>query len=132
MGKFSCKCGNVIADQSTNLPYKADLLPDTLYFEASNQITDLVHSLVKYTKEGKRKEWIEQYFFKGYPEDLTDEQLINDIFSRKISESTKQIYQCVNCGRIWIQIEDTNRFTSFMPEDESECWDILKFPKNDI
>lgn len=132
MSKLSCTCGNVIADHTANLPYKADLLPDTLFFKAFDQITELIDSLIKYTKEGKREEWIKQNFNEGYPQDLTDTQMIGDIFSFRIMDFKKQIYQCVNCGRILIQIGNTNRFTSFVPEDESECWDILKLIKQDI
>lgn len=124
MSKLKCKCGHVISDTTDNLSYKADLMPNQLFYVAFDKIEEVIDSLLEATKRNKRNTWIENHFSNQYPRDLTDTQMICDIFTSKVTDLGKDIYQCQNCGRIWIQKGHTDRFTSFMPDDDD--WkDIL-------
>ncbi len=86
--------------------------------------------MIEATKNGKRKEWIEENFaVPPYPMNLTDTQMIGDIFDRLYFDLRREMYQCEKCGRIWIQQPNSKFFVSFLPEIEH--WkDILT--KNDI
>ena len=125
MSKLGCKCGHVIVDQTDCLPYKGEIIPDKTFYDFFDKISDGIESLVEATKNGKRKEWIEQNFAAPpYPMDLTDAQMIGDIFSNFYNDLIKRIYQCENCGRIWIQVQNTNNYVPFLPET-ADWKDIL-------
>ena len=124
MSKLRCNCNHVISDTTDNLPYKADLIPDQSFYVAFDRIEEVIDSLIEATKRNERNVWIENQFGKQYPKDLTDTQMICDIFTSRVTDLGKTIYQCENCGRILIQKGHTDRFISFAPEN-SDWKDIL-------
>jgi hypothetical protein len=101
-----------------NLPYKADVLPDQFFYDAFDRIEEVIDSLIEASKKDQRKHWIESQFSSQYPKDLTDTQMIGDIFSSRFSDINRDIYQCENCGRILIQRGNSNLFVFFKPEDD--------------
>jgi hypothetical protein len=125
MSKFLCDCGHVIIDQTDNLSYKADFIPDQHQEYLYQHIPDALAGLIKATQEGRRTDWIRQNFCDGYPIDLTDESLVADLIGRYYLNSLRQMYQCEQCGRLWVQIGKANKYASFLPEDETGR-DILR------
>jgi hypothetical protein len=55
-------------------------------------------------------------FLPGYPTDLNKSQMIHDLLTSYLANKTQTIYECENCGRIWIQVGQTNQFRSFYPD----------------
>lgn len=87
---IKCSCGNPIHDITDNIPYKARFIPDKLWFGMLDEICAGVE--------------------KGLPkEELTE--LIYD----KIYDNSKDMYQCMECGRIYIEDKDVS-FAVFEPE----------------
>ncbi|WP_224995121.1 hypothetical protein, partial [Cesiribacter sp. SM1] len=124
MSKLRCKCDHVISDTTDNLPYKADLIPDQSFYTSLDRIEESIDSLIEATKRNERIMWIKNHFSEQYPKDLTDTQMIYDIITSKLFDLNKKVYQCENCGRIWIQKGHSDRFVSFTPEND-EWKDIL-------
>ena len=129
MSKLGCVCGHVIRDNTMNIPYKAIFLRDQDW----NSYTDYrgdIDSFLEALKNGNREKWISDYFSKSYPTDLSDSSIIDDIISKHKTEYEGELYQCENCGRIKIQVQDKNQFASFIPEDDN-FRDIFKKYKID-
>lgn len=118
MGKLGCKCGHTIVDQSDSLAYKAQLIPDKCFYEFFDRIEQAIVELIEATKNNKREDWIKRKFpSSSYPMDLRDEQMIDDLFDSYYSDLKKDIFQCENCGRIYIE-QKNNQFISFLPESD--------------
>jgi len=129
MSKIRCECGHVIVDQTDNLQYKADIIPDTALYPLFDRLDDIVDTLTDAIQNGKKKEWIDKYFDQSYPRDLSNSSMMRDLFLRHYADVSKQIYQCEGCGRILIQKDKTLSFVTFKPE--SDDWaGILNNPPN--
>ncbi len=129
MSKLGCVCGHVIRDNTTNIPYKAIFLRDQDWKSYTNYRDD-IDSFLEALRNGSREKWISDYFSKSYPTDLSDSSIIDDIISNHQTEYEGDLYQCENCGRIKIQVQDKNLFASFIPEDDN-FRDIFKKYKID-
>ena len=117
MGKLKCKCGHIIVDQTDNLEYKGYVLSDTLVDDVSINLTNNIDSLTESLKKGKKTEWIKKHFqVPPYPMDLKESSMIHDLLN--VSDKTKEIFECENCGRIAIEFGDTNQFRFFTPESD--------------
>ena len=117
MGKLKCKCGYLIVDQADNLEYKGYVLPDTYVDDVSERLTNNMDSLHEANKNGNRLEWIKEKFEPGYPTDLKDSSMIHDLLN--VIDRTQDIFECENCGRIAIQVGQTDEFKFFTPDSEN-------------
>ena len=119
MSKLTCKCGHIIVDQSDSISYKGYILPDTLLDEVSTTLTDGIDELLEAIKVNKRTEWSKKHFtVPPYPTDIKDSSMIHDLLSDKLVESTQDIFECENCGRIAIQVGQSDRFKFFSPDSD--------------
>jgi hypothetical protein len=117
MSKLGCVCGHTIVDQTNDIPYKAKFIRDQ-DFESLIEYAGVVASFADAVKDGKRDEWILNYFKVAYSASISNADVIFDITSGYTRDFESEIFQCENCGRIKIQVRDTNSFASFMPEDD--------------
>jgi hypothetical protein len=63
--------------------------------------------------------WIIERFGAEYPHDLVDRDVLNDAITGHFDQWSLAVYQCENCGRLWVQEEPyTNRYRPFHPEGE--------------
>ena len=117
MAKLRCQCGYLIVDQADNLPYKGRILrdqaADRFFDRTSNDIAMFVEAILK----GKRQDWLVNNFI---PADTDTAGAIHDIVAGYfILKESITIYQCEQCGRIWIQEQaQSNTFRSFAPDGE--------------
>lgn len=119
MAKLGCICGNTIVDQADNLPYKGYILPDTELERTSDILSNTIDSLSDATKQSKRLEWIKEKFtVPPYTTDLSDSSMVHDIISSLLVDKKQDIFECENCGRIAIQVGQTNHFKFYKPETE--------------
>src|ERR1700754_1425748 len=119
MEKLRCKCGHVIVDQTDNIPYKRYILPVTQNVKVSDAICSYIDTLIEAIQSNKRLDWIDQNFsVPPYPTDLKNSDMIHDLLTGKLVETTQDIFECENCGRIAIQIGQTNLFEFFKPESD--------------
>ena len=88
---FYCKCGNRISDTTDMISYKAHVIPDQDWDNFVDEICDAIES-----KETDR------------------EKVIQNFFSKTLN-ADKLMYQCTQCGCIFIDDED-NTLRSFVPE----------------
>jgi hypothetical protein len=119
--EFKCKCGHLIED-GEDLNYKAKLLPDIEFDAYTDQIDAQINEFIVMIMDGKREEWMESHFMEGYPRDLSNAQMLGDVLNWIYLGKTKEVFQCENCNRLWIEKNGVN--LSFSPE-EGDAGSIL-------
>lgn len=122
--KLKCKCGYIIRDQKSDLPYKGEIIRDQSFENFYEAPSRMAGEFIQAIKDGKRDEWIE--FFYGRKLKLTDSEVIFGIYDRASVQNGVMILQCEYCGRIFIQKEPKDSgFVCFKPED-NDCKGILE------
>ena len=117
MSKLGCICGHTIVDQTDNIPYKAKFIRDQDQ-ETFWKYADDIASFIDAIQSNRRDAWIKSYFSENYPPAIDNASIIFDIVSYHERGLAGELYQCENCGRVKIEVEDTNQFASFRPEDD--------------
>ncbi len=93
MSRFICYCGYVIRDTSDYLSYKGSIMPDQDEYDYLDYVSEIIESKCPY-----RKKLVDEFYF-------------------KIPDMTKTVYQCSQCGRLYI--EDNNELFCFRPENHN-------------
>ena len=100
--KFNCRCEYIFVDQTDDLPYKGNIIPDQSYEDICAAIDVLIES--------------------EKPSDLLErDKMIAPIMNPK---GERDIFQCPDCGRIHI-CGLGSRVFSFKPEDEDVPKNLL-------
>ncbi len=124
MSKLGCICGHTIVDQTIDIAYKANFIRDQDFDTIANWTTD-VENFINAVKNGRRDQWLNEYFGSDVYKTISDSSVVFDISSRHTLDYKSTIYLCEKCGRIKIQIGNSNKFLSFSPEDK-EWPDLFK------
>jgi hypothetical protein len=118
MSRLGCVCGHTITDQTDNISYKAKFIRDQDFEGYSGRYTNDIESFIEAIKNNRRDEWIRNYFSETYPTAISNSSIVFDIVSVQTSGFEGDLYQCENCGRVKIQVQDKNLYASFAPEDD--------------
>ena len=119
MSKLRCACGNVIRDQTVDLPYKALFFADADY-EAFEKFVDFCGDLIRAREAGRQIEFVKQHFGEGYPSDLDITDIISDDLAGLRAVFGHTMYECETCGRLWINnIIGNNDYYPYVPEGEA-------------
>jgi len=119
MSKLKCKCGHIITDVTDSIPYKGYILPDTKWEDVSSALTDNIDTFIDAIQSNQRLDWIKKHFsVPPYPTDLKDSSIIYDSISNTLLEAKQDIFECENCGRIAIEVGQTNHFKFFSPDTD--------------
>lgn len=98
--KMKCNCGNTILDITDALSYKAHYIPD----EDWHEVMEKIDGYIEERNQDKGKLCMEM--------------------RKTIIEKTRLIYQCTNCGKIYIEDKEEN-LIEFNPLN-NENTDVLK------
>ena len=119
MSKLRCLCGHQIVDQADYLPYKAYLIADEDEENFFQFIVSVLEKFVLAREHGKLEEVFGGSFLEAYVKDSGLKDFLNDVLAGGYSESGRHLYECEQCGRIWIQARDKNeKFYPYMPEKD--------------
>jgi hypothetical protein len=102
--KIGCSCGEVIRDQSDDLPDKAHLVPDEIWFTVFDRLDSIIGDAV----QGRMK--------------LEDAQRAA---MQAVWDASRPIWQCRACGRIYIE-NPKRDLGIFVPASETEERMILR------
>jgi hypothetical protein len=123
MSKLGCTCGYAICDQSDQLPYKGCVLKDQ---DREAVLEGIASDVALYIKSllGKDKgEWIAQF---PWLQDKKNGAVIWGIMTQYCLKYPVDLYECENCGRLWVQKGvRSQEFVSYMPES-SEIRAVLQ------
>ncbi len=118
--KIFCECGYVIYNNSDAISYKARFTANQdssdLFDKIEEQIKKLVTN-IEYTASNK------------IDVDVLIEDTMTDV-SETISDYSRTIYQCSECGRLFI---DNSQFHThvFIPQDDSVPKNLMRSIKGD-
>jgi hypothetical protein len=116
--RILCRCGHLIVDIADALPYKATIIPDTLW----NDMMEWEYKVAEFVlakAEGNRDAWIIQTFGEQYPRDMHDREIVIDLLSGYfIRHGRDTAHQCESCGRLWLMKPSSDRLCAFKPEDD--------------
>ncbi len=116
MSKFKCYCGNIIRDQTDNVPYKAEYFADENYEANDGKLVTFLAHLVEATEKGEQAVFRRQF---PNPEELDISAFISDNIASFQGRFGRFLYECEECGRLWVQYDRRrNLYTSYMPETE--------------
>lgn len=114
-----CLCGNIIVDQTDNLPYKGEFFADQDYDAYYGSLIDFLTAFITARESGKEEEFIEEHFTSAYPKNVKLLDIINDTIAASSAAFNHTMYECEVCGRIWMQtIARNNVFVPYFPETE--------------
>ncbi|WP_336355495.1 hypothetical protein [Pseudomonas granadensis] len=105
----------MITDQTDSLPYKASLLRD----EVENEFWDEVHRDLKPLVESAEfgdKAAIADALGQFSPS-LSAADKLQDRISSLYIQRMSTAYECQNCGRLWVQKQNSEKFVSYVPEE---------------
>ena len=103
MGKFSCHCGYVIHDSVYPCASSGSLLWEPEFETASGEINNAVTDFLLAATGGRKADWVRSYFGEGYPSDLSDADVIDDIYTKVSHDKGRSVYQCPACGRLYVK-----------------------------
>ena len=117
MSKLQCICGELIRDNTDQLPYKGYVFTDIEFFGLFEKMSKDIAGFIQARLDGHEERWLAEYF-KGESK-MTDEDLVHTIIARHLIHSNMDAYQCPKCGRIHIERRDNSqRFDSFAPDEK--------------
>lgn len=114
--KFKCFCGNIIRDQTDNLPHKAEYFADEDYEANYGELVTFLAHLVEATENGEQAAFRETY---PNPKELDIADFISDNIAGFRARFGHHQYECEQCGRLWLQYDPRNNlYASYAPETE--------------
>ncbi len=119
MSKMRCKCGYVIIDQTDSLPYKAYFLPDQDVDDALYAPIGNVAGFIEARERGDEEGFLQKQGIKkmGASPEQTLESSLDRLILDPRSVFQREMYECENCGRIWLEARSSgNEWVSYLPE----------------
>jgi hypothetical protein len=119
--KFLCTCGHVIRDQTDYLHYKAQFIPDEDEEADFSVVAKALEAFITARETGNQEDFLHNHFGEDYPKDLDTESIISDLLAG-VTRSARFIYECENCGRVFIQKQrgyGENVYGIYMPEGDT-------------
>lgn len=111
-------------DQTDDLPYKGWVTRDK-HEDRTRTAARSIAAFFHACAEGGRSGWLSERFGKAYPQDLSDETVVTDLLGLETDHVRLLLYQCPECGRLWLQGRRQSDWLSFFPEDDvSDALDV--------
>jgi len=130
MGKFGCTCGHAISDVIEPNEVTGQVLSNRCYDAYFDQVSDWIEEFIVYREAGDLEPWLMKRFGEKYPRSLPISSIIHDILTGRFIELTLAMYECDECGRLWIQEEPgKNVYHGYSPDEPKKRKKALGFNK---
>lgn len=116
MSKLLCICGHTIVDQTESLSYKAYFLADEDIDECIQSTADAIEKFIFAREQGKLDEFFSGTSDEVYTKDSEVGDFINGVIAAGYSVWSRDMYECEQCGRIWLASTNKKGFFSYFPE----------------
>jgi hypothetical protein len=130
MSKFGCTCGHTIVDQTDFLPYMAHIREDEDTQKPVELLADLLSQYWDARQQGQEADFMRHYeLSRGATENWAEivvrqlaeqslSQVLADLIAPFWNNYDRTIYECEDCGRLWVQMED-GHFVAYLPETDT-------------
>jgi len=114
---MKCKCGNIISNIVFPCSTEGSIISQQNEEVLEREFVTEVKAFLSAVSSGRRDKWLVAKFGKDYPKDLSDADIILDLYTTTSDRYKLSIAECEKCGRIWIQETiGKNRYCSFSPD----------------
>jgi len=96
MANFKCKCGYLMGMRTGNEPYEHRLIQSNIWFKKYFDFIDSLPPIIDVKKD-------------------EDDEL--DRITSMFMDGSRSLLRCPECGRIYIDFNDDNKYKMFKPED---------------
>ena len=121
MGKFGCTCGNVISDVAIPNEVTGFVLSDKSSDVFYSAISEVVGDFLKNFQSDSIEDWRAKHFNEIYPKDEPPGEMIHDVLTARLMDVTLAMFECDECGRLWIQESPgVNKYKAYSPDDGPE------------
>lgn len=130
MSKLGCTCGNVIRDQTDDLPYKSYIRDDEDVQKPIELLADMLSQYWEAWQRGQEAEFVRQVELAGGATEEWADVVVRQLAKQSLSQVLadlifpfwnnydRAIYECEDCGRLWVEMDD-NHFVSYLPETDT-------------
>jgi hypothetical protein len=129
MSKFRCTCGHVIVDQTDCLPYKAYIREDENTQKPVELLAALLAQYCDALQQGRGPAFVKDYLLnlgETWDADYYPDRPLPEVLGRLIfpfwNNYDRSIYECEQCGRLWVQRESVaraNAYAPYVPESDT-------------
>jgi hypothetical protein len=118
VSKLGCTCGNVIIDQTDDLPNKGRILKDQDKEKVFGEIASALAAYFAAFESGNLDEWLQQY---PWAREKNHEFVIFGMVAEWCRGFAVDIYECEACGRLLVQEKHlSQQFVSYSPDASDE------------
>jgi len=103
MSKMSCHCGGVISDVVVPSPTEGWLFREQDEEGYYDVVCGDIVSFFAAVREGRREDWIRQFFTPEFPTDIGDESMVHAIITFHARRVKLSVCECSECGRLYVQ-----------------------------
>lgn len=86
--------------------------------QLSDDLWNKLDEIIKGLKMHRENKAILHFNNRPWPADATDEDIVGMMFSDWLNRITKEIFQCLHCGRLMIWHRKEQRFIFFSPDGD--------------
>lgn len=120
MSFFRCRCGHIITDSTDRLPYKAYVRVDADGHDPVAALARMLGDFIEARSHGEQRAFLSTIYSPKWV-DIVDQKDLVAIFDDLIDEFwyrfERCLYECEECGRIWIQRDD-DIFVPYLSETD--------------
>jgi hypothetical protein len=129
LSRIGCICGHTIDDNTDSLPYKASFIPDEDNQLPYRLLAKSVVGLLNAREQGTQREYLDAFLTRlgwvrplQWIENLLDEEDLEKIldgmvFTVWMGLYERTLYECDDCGRLWVEVDDQH-YASYLPEGD--------------
>ncbi|MBT5021103.1 MAG: hypothetical protein HON04_20420 [Planctomicrobium sp.] len=118
MGKFGCTCGNIISDVIAPNDVTGFVLSDKSSEIFCESISDVIGDFFNHFNADTIEEWRAKHFNEMYPTSEPLGEMIHDVLFSRLMDVTLGMFECDECGRLWVQESPTvNKYKAYSPDD---------------
>lgn len=115
MSRFFCSCTAITQDDDfPDAQFVA--YPQPVRIKIEERIAESVAKYFASASGPERIHWLADYFHAGYPTDLSDKDVIEDIVTKESMDGLISMFRCPVCDRLWLCDPVTELWESFRPE----------------
>lgn len=119
MSKFACHCGNTISDSTYPSATEGFVIREQDQESLEEKVAQSIAAFISAVQNGKRDEWIGEFFPTLDPAGQDNASLIGDMITLLSAEKQLSLCECSQCGRLYVQKGyGLNSYQGYLPIED--------------